>query len=149
MSGSGPTPLFVDTGAFYARFDGSDDHHEAADAVFAAIAAGDLAYRPVFTSTWVLDELATLVLARRDHATAVRAIERVLDSGVRVVHPDEEDFDATRDRFERYHDRPMSFTDHMSAVLADDRDVESVFTFDVDDFETLGFTAIPEAIEVP
>lgn len=149
MSGRESVPLFVDTGAFYARFDACDEHHGAADAVFAAIADGDLAYRPVYTSTWVLDELATLVLSRQDHATAVRAIERVVDSSTRVVHPQEDDFEAARGEFERYDDRAISFTDHMSGVLAADRDVDHVFTIDVDDFGTLGFTPIPDEIDVP
>jgi predicted nucleic acid-binding protein len=29
-------------------------------------------------------------------------------------------------------------------VLADERDVEHVFTFDPDDFRTLGFTVVPD-----
>lgn len=32
----------------------------------------------------------------------------------------------------------------MSGVLADDRGIEHVFTFDPDDFRTLGFVAVPD-----
>ncbi len=39
-------------------------------------------------------------------------------------------------------DRAVSFVDHTTAVLADERDVDHVFAFD-DDFRTLGFTVVP------
>ena len=48
MSGPEPTPLFVDTGAFYARADEDDKHHETVKRVFNGIRTGDPAYRPVY-----------------------------------------------------------------------------------------------------
>jgi predicted nucleic acid-binding protein len=52
-------------------------------------------------------------------------------------------FDATADRFTTYDDQEISFVDHSTAVLADERDVSHVFAFD-GDFRTLGFTVVPE-----
>lgn len=144
MSEAGATPLFVDTGAFYARFDASTSRHDRADAVFGGIGTGEYPYRPVYTSTYVLDELATLVLSHRNHAAAVAALDRVRDSSVVIVHPDEADFRATSEQFTRYDDHDISFTDHMSSVLATDLDVEHAFTFDTDHFRTLGFTVVPD-----
>lgn len=144
MSESGATPLFVDTGAFYARFDASASRHDRADAVFEAIGTGEYPYHPVYTSTYVLDELVTLVLSHRDHAAAVAALDRVRNSAVVIVHPDEAGFRATSEQFTRYDDQDISFTDHMSGVLAADLDVEHVFTFDADHFRTLGFTVVPD-----
>jgi len=140
----GATPLFVDTGAFYARFVEGSQRHDRATAVFEAIGAGDVVYRPLYTSTYVLDELATLVLSHREHDAAATAVERVRQSPTTVVHPDEADFEATCEQFARYDDRAISFTDHMSGVLAAERDIEHVFTFDSDHFRTLGFTAVPD-----
>lgn len=91
----GATPLFIDTGAFYAQFVESAQRHEQATALFAAIGAGEVAYRPLYTSTYVLDELATLILSHRAHGAAVAALDRVRQSPTTVVHPDETDFDAT------------------------------------------------------
>lgn len=144
MSESAATPLFVDTGAFYARFDGSAARHERADAMFEGIGTGDYPYRPVYTSSYVLDELATLVLSHRTHADAVAALNRVLDSSVVVLHPDETDFRRAREQFTRYDEQDISFTDQMSGVLASERDIEHVFTFDSDHFRTLGFTVVPD-----
>lgn len=136
-------PLFIDTGAFYARMDEDDDHHARANAVFDGIKAGDLPYRPLYTTGYVLAELVTLALARADYALAAAALRRVRASeSVTVVHPDEPAFGAACDEFYR-NEQDISLVDHVTAVLADERDVEHVFTFDPDDFRTLGFTVVP------
>lgn len=137
-------PLFIDTGAFYARFVGTAQRHERATAVFEAIGAGEIPYRPLYTSTYVIDELATLILSHRNHDAAVAAVERVRQSPTTIVHPDEADFNTTCEQFARYDDHEISFTDHLTGVLAADRDIEHVFTFDPDHFRTLGFTAVPD-----
>lgn len=141
---AGAMPLFIDTGAFYARFTETADRHERATAVFEGIGTGELVYRPLYTSTYILDELVTLTLSHRNHAAAVGALERVRQSPVAIIHPEYADFDAACEQFARYNDREISFTDHMSGTLAGDREIEHVFTFDPDDFRTLGFTAIPD-----
>jgi predicted nucleic acid-binding protein len=140
----GATPLFVDTGAFYARFVATAQRHGRATTVFEGIAAGEYPYRPLYTSTYVLDELATLLLSHHDHDAAETALDRVRRSSTVVIHPDEAAFAATCEQFARYDDHELSFTDHMSGVLADEHDVEHVFTFDADHFRTLGFTAVPD-----
>jgi predicted nucleic acid-binding protein len=145
-------PLFIDTGAFFARFNDRDDEHDRATAVFEAIKADDLPYRPLYTSGYVLSELATLTLRKAGHAEAVEALDRVADSpNVTVIHPAGSTFTATRREFERYDDQRISFVDHSSAVLTRERDVEHVFTFDERDFRTFGdgFTLVPADIEVP
>jgi len=45
MSGAEPTPLFVDTGPFYARFDADDALHDQTVDIFERIRTGDLLYR--------------------------------------------------------------------------------------------------------
>ena len=71
------TPLFIDTGAFYARMDQDDAHHGRATAVFDAIQNGTLPYRPLYTTGYVLAELVTLGLVRANHALAATALRRV------------------------------------------------------------------------
>ena len=143
MGDTGATPLFIDTGPFYARFNARASRHERATTLFEGIGSGEFVYRPLYTSTYVLDELATLVLSHQDHAAAVTALNRVRQSPVVVVHPDRVDFETTCEQFERFDDQTSSFTDHMTAVLAHARDIEHVFTFDPDDFRPLGVTAVP------
>ena len=145
LTTSAATPLFIDTGAFYARMDEDDAHHDRAKAVFNAIQAGDLPYRPLYTTGYVLAELVTLGLARANYALAATALRRVRASpSMTVLHPDEQIFAATCDEFYRYDDQNISLVDHATDVLADDYDVDHVFTFDPDDFRTLGFTVVPD-----
>ena len=139
------TPLFVDTGAFYARMDEDDDHHARATALFSAIQAGDLPYRPLYTTGYVLTELVTLGLARANYTLAATALRRVRASpSVTVLHPDDSLFAAVCDEFYRYDDQDISLVDHATSVLADEHDVEHVFSFDPNDFRTLGFIAVPD-----
>lgn len=149
MSGPGTTPLFVDTGAFYARYDERASRHERATAVFDAIAAGTVQFRPLFTTTHVLAELGTLLMRKRGHNVAVRGLNRIRDSpAFTVVRPTEDEFDLACQQFERYDDQQITLVDHFTATLADQRGVKHVFAFD-SDFRTLGLTLVPEDIHLP
>ena len=148
MSGLGATPLFIDTGAFYAHYDESASRHDRATAVFDAIAAGEAPYRPLYTTTHVLAELSTLLMRKRDHETAVRGLDRIRNSpAFSVVSPTEDEFDMACRQFERYDDQGITLVDHLTAVLADERDVDHVFAFD-SDFRTLGLTLVPRDVEI-
>lgn len=117
-------PLFIDTSAFFARFTARDDNHDPATAIFEALGAGDLAYRPLYTSGYVLSELATLTHRKQDHAVAVEALNKAIAPGVNVLHPDAAAFEDTRREFERYDDQEISFVDHTTAVLARNHSIE-------------------------
>jgi predicted nucleic acid-binding protein len=110
-----------------------------------AIQAGDLPYRPLYTTGYILAELVTLGLARANYTLAATALRRVRASpSVTVLHPDEPMFAAVCDELYRDDDQDISLVDHATGVLADERDVEHVFTFDPEDFRTLGFTVVPD-----
>jgi len=148
MSGPEATPLFVDTGAFYARADEDDKHHETAKRVFDGIRTGDLAYRPVYTTQAVLSELATLCLYKLGHDDAVRALTAVRESeSFNILSVGRSAFEAAAGQFGEYDDQEISFVDHTTAILADERDVGHVFAFD-SDFRTLGFSVVPEDVNV-
>jgi predicted nucleic acid-binding protein len=141
----GATPLFVDTGAFYARLDESDAHHQRAQAIFDAIKSDDLPYRPLYTTSYVLTELVTLALARADYTHAATALRRIRASElVTVLHPDAETFARVAETFYRYDDQQISLVDHATGVLARELDADHVFAFDPDDFRTIGLTAVPD-----
>jgi len=143
MSGPGATPLFVDTGALYARFDTDDQHHDDAVYVFENIVAGDFVYRPLYVSTFVLSELATLVLHNSGPEQVPAVLNSVYDSSLfTVVHPDESTLEAARKATDRYADQEITLVDHLTGVLAENRSVERIFGFD-SDFRTLGFALVP------
>lgn len=136
-------PLFIDTGAFFAYYNERDEHHKTARAIFQAIRTGDLAYSPLYTTRFVLAELATLLLYKVDHTTATRALGDILAAGsFNVVQADRVAFADARDEFDRYDDHEITLVDHLTGVLADERAVECIFAFD-SDFATLGFTRVP------
>ena len=94
----------------------------------------------------MVSEFATLALYKLGHETAVRALRAILDSESIIVLPvDRSTFVSAATRFEADDAHEISFVDHTTSVLADERDVEHVFAFD-GDFRTLGFTLIPEDI---
>ena len=146
MSSPGATALFVDTGAFYARADEDDDHHETATSLFADIRSGNVPYRPIYTSQAVLSEVATLALYKLGHETAVRALRAIVGAeSINVLTVDRGAFDVASDQFERYSDQQISFVDQTSCVLAEERDIDRMFAFD-SDFRTLGFTMVPDDV---
>lgn len=138
------TPLFIDTGAFFAYYNDHDEQHTRARAVFREIQAGNLAYEPLYTTRFVLSELATLLLFKVNHATASRALEDIhTAASFNVLQADAAAFTDARAEFDRYDDQTITLVDQLTGVLADERDVDRVFTFDTD-FRTLGFTVVPD-----
>lgn len=143
MSGPGATPLFVDTGAFYARADADDAHHERATQLFEKIRSGELPYRPLYTTQAVCSELATLCLYKLGHEVAVRTLTAIRDSeSITVLPVGRSTFEAAADQFAAYDDQEISFVDQTTAVLADERDVNHLFAFD-GDFKVLDFRLVP------
>jgi predicted nucleic acid-binding protein len=144
MTAEGVSSLFVDTGALYARFVSNDQHHDEAREVFGGIRDGELAYRPLFTTRYVLTEVTRLLLYNAGHDEAQTALNAVNESNVFVVLSDtDEGFESACRRFAEYDDQDISLVDHLTAVMAERRDVKQVFTFD-SDFRTLGFDVVPE-----
>jgi predicted nucleic acid-binding protein len=149
MSGHGASPLFVDTGAFYARADADDRHHQDAVRLFEGIRRGEVAYRPIYTSQAVVSEFATLALYKLGHAVVARALRAIRDSeSINVVPIGTPAFEAATEQFAEYDDQAISFVDHTTSILAEERGVEHVFAFD-SDFRPLGFTLVPEDVPFP
>lgn len=139
-----PVPLCIDTGAFFARFNERAAEHDRARAVFQGIRDGELQYGPLVTSRYVLSEFATLMRRKVGHSPAVNALETIRSAeSINVLPLGSGAFDRTCEQFARYDARRISFVDHSSGVLADDYDIEHIFTFDTDDFQTLGFVVVP------
>ena len=144
MSGAGTNPVFVDTGAFYARADEDDRHHETAVALFEGIRSGDVPLRPIYTSQAVLAEFATLALYKLGYDLATDALTAIREStSINVLPVGESAFGTAAARFTDYDDQLISFVDHTTGVLADERGVDHVFAFD-SDFRALGFSLVPE-----
>lgn len=142
-SSDGPTALFLDTSGLFPYFHPETREHETVTAFLTAVGSNELAYRPLYTSTYVLDELATLLLSKGTHAIAETALHRTLDSEhISVLRETNDAFTAARKQFEQYSDHTISFTDQLSAVQMREHGIDHVLAYD-GDFRTLGFEQIP------
>lgn len=131
---SAPTRVFVDTGAWFDYFVTSDD---AAPEVRRWIEKEGLF---LVTSSFVFDELLTLLQARIHHTAAVKAGELLRDSS--VTHLERVTADDETLAWHRFRDRPSkgySFTDCTSFVVMDRLGTEQVLSTD-SDFTRAGFT---------
>jgi predicted nucleic acid-binding protein len=129
--------VFVDTGAFLARYLSNDAYHRRAVATWKKLRSESLV-----TSNHVLDETLTL-LARRagGRFAADRADNIYASEALEIVHSTREDELAAIRLLRKYSDQQVSFTDCTSFVLMKSRQISSVFTFDLH-FQRAGFHVV-------
>lgn len=132
--------IFVDTGAFLARYLTNDQYHALAVSTWAMIERN----KELFcTSNFVIDELATLLARRSSYFFAAQKIHSLYESEIiDILRPGEtEELKATK-LLAKYSDQEVSFTDCTSFVLMKDRGIHRAFAFDRH-FDLPGFTRIP------
>ncbi len=120
--------IFVDTGAFLARYLARDQYHRASQAAWRELPA-----RPwrVHTSNFVLDETITLLGRWASHEFAVDRAEAILtSSGLIVLRPDGDDELDALEYFRKLGDQKASFTDCVSFALMRRYGIARAFAFD-------------------
>jgi predicted nucleic acid-binding protein len=120
--------IFVDTGAFIARFVGSDQHHKQAVPSWKRIEQA----RPVcITSNLVLSETLTYLGRHVNYGLAAQKGKILYASHwLGILRPTEEEDVAALRYFEKYADQEVSFTDCVSFAMMHKRKVRHVFSFD-------------------
>jgi uncharacterized protein len=132
--------IFIDTGAFVARFVTRDQFHD--EAVFAWRQLRDSGLE-CLTSNFVLDETFTLLARRTSYDFAAQRARNLLTSAeLEILRPDRDDELQALARFEKFADQRVSFTDCVSFELMKSRRVRRVFSFDRH-FALAGFEAWP------
>ncbi len=117
--------IFVDTSAWYAIIDKSDQDHEAA--IF-KIQSLD---RPLITSNYIFDEILTLLKAKLGSSIAIDFGERIWNQEVcTLVRITKEDEERAWNLFCQYSDKGFSFTDCTSFILMERLGIDTVFAFD-------------------
>jgi uncharacterized protein len=130
--------IFVDTGAWFARYVAEDVDHEAAKAWFSNVPDR------LVTTDYVIDELLTL-LKVRDHANIAFAVGDSLWSGAicQLVHVTEADLVEAWSIFKSFQDKDWSFTDCVSRVVMTRLSIVVACAFD-DHFRQFGtVTVVP------
>jgi predicted nucleic acid-binding protein len=132
--------IFVDTSAWWALFEASDNLHVRAKKAFDALVADGV---ELVTTDYVLDEVVTGLLGRAGHAAAVRAGRGLRSSTMVVLSFVGSDlFHEAWKIFERHDRMRWSLTDCTSMAVMKARGITTAFSFD-DDFRKMGFDVVP------
>ena len=107
--------IFIDTSGFYALLVRGDDQHARAAEILREAAKRK---RGLVTTDYVLDETATLLLARGYTAVLADFLKRVQESeACRVIWMDADYFEKTKQLFLKNPERRWSFTDCFSFMV--------------------------------
>ncbi|MFN3234244.1 MAG: type II toxin-antitoxin system VapC family toxin [Gammaproteobacteria bacterium] len=131
--------IFIDTGAFIARYIQADQHHKKAQQLWKKL---EKSKEKLMTSNFVLDETFTLMARKSHYSFALETANIIYSSSIfSIVRPDAEvELNALK-FFEKFSDQKVSYTDCISFQLMRDHHVKKVFTFDRH-FQLLGFEAL-------
>lgn len=128
--------IYVDTSAFYALEDCSDDNHGKAIKIRDEIRTKKI---KLLTSNFVLDETLTLLRIKLGHDIAVNFGKNIQGSKIiEIVHVTEEIEKQSWRAFVKYRDKDFSFTDCTSFEIMKKYGIKRAFTFD-DHFRQGGF----------
>jgi len=124
-----PGRVFVDTSAFLALEDASDEHHqEAIRFRERELLAGSY---EVVTTSYISDETLTLIRNRLGIQASIDFSRKIRKSRiVTIISVSREVEEKALDLFERYDDKNFSFTDCVSFVVMQDLGIQDAFTFD-------------------
>jgi predicted nucleic acid-binding protein len=128
--------IYIDTGAFLARYMNRDQYHQRAIAGWRRL--GESGQR-CFTSNLVLSETLTLLARRAGYPFAAQRARHIFSSEILTIlrSSNEDEYEAL-ELFEKFADQKVSFTDCISFVLIRQKNLKDVFSFD-SHFERAGF----------
>ena len=131
--------LFVDTGAWIALADRSDQYHEQAEAMVRQLRPSDALH----TSNYIVAETITRLRRTAGHHVAWQWAQSVLQSHLLRVHYADQEVDQAALRvFKKYADHELSFADCATVALMEQLGLERIFAFD-DDFRKIGYLVVP------
>ena len=124
-----PPRIFIDTSAFLALEDESDQYHEAA-LQFREQVLRKKRYE-IITTSYILDETRTLIRFRIGIRASIDFSKKIRKSKViKIVQVSSEIEEKTLDIFEKYDDKDFSFTDCVSFVVMREMRIQEAFAFD-------------------
>ncbi len=131
--------VFVDTGAWIALTDKTDDYHKAALKIHAYLEENNAW---LITSDYIIDETITWLRYKAGHKAAVKFWSRVNNSRVtEIIDVDTEIKNSAWKTFLKYTDHELSFTDCTSFAIMKKHKLPKVFSYD-SHFKVLGFQVL-------
>jgi len=138
-----PKRIFIDTSAFLALEDESDEHHEEAIRFRDQEILRD--HYECSTTSYILDETLTLIRIRLSIQASIEFSKKIRRSQiVKILSVSKQIEDKALDLFENYDDKTFSFTDCVSFVVMQELRIQEAFTFDEHFVQVgLGFSKVP------
>lgn len=130
--------LFVDSAAYLALLDDSDEHHANSIVILNRIAEQRL--RP-YTSNAVIIESHALILSALGIKAASQFLHDIAESNTVIVRVRATDEERAKQIIYQYDDKDFSFTDALSFVLMERLGIRQAFSFDRH-FEQYGFLVL-------
>ena len=132
--------LFVDTGAWYALADSSDQYHDEAVKIYPKLLGN---YHPLKTTNLVVAETHILIRRCIGYQAAIAFLENIASSPrVFKIYSDSMLEEGAESILRQYQDQDFSYTDAVSFVVMKQYGITEAFSFDKH-FATAGFTLIP------
>jgi len=136
----GTNTLFIDTGAWFALADKSDQYHNQAVKIYPGLLKN---YHHLTTTNLVIAETYVLIRRTIGHQPAIAFLENVGASPrVITIYSDSVLEETAGDILRKYQDQDFSYTDAVSFALMRQNSIKQAFSFD-EHFFTAGFTLIP------
>lgn len=129
--------VFIDTGAFVARYLKKDNLHAKSVALWQKIEKASI---QCVVSPLIIHEVATLLSRRSNPVFSAEKIRSIyLSSRFRILRSDTDmEMDALK-IMEKYADLPLSYADALTIAIMREYNIKRIFSFD-DDFIVTGFT---------
>lgn len=131
--------IFIDTGAFLARYIVRDQHHKTAISTWNKLHKSKQKY---FTSNFILDEMISLLGRWVGEEYALEKAYTIYNSDLfTILRPEESDEMYALEFYKKFRDKKIGFTDCVSFALMKRHKIGYVFSFDRH-FVDVGFTEI-------
>ncbi len=132
--------IFVDTGAWFALADESDQYHKKAVDVYPGLFEDNYL---LTTTNFVIAETYILIRRAIGHQPAMRFLQNIASSpSVSKIYSDQTIEEEAEDILGKYQDQDFSYSDAVSFAVMKRHGIHLAFSFD-HHFMTAGFRIIP------